>query len=426
MKTYLPALLVGASVALVQAQPVRAIEASEIRDRARAILVKIQGDDRGTGFIFERQGNTYYVLTNNHVIFDPIEYSYEIETPDSEVYPVLSQNTFAVRGLDLVVVTFESDKDYEVARLDRSASERMAGGEIAYVVGWSQPLPGTGEERLFWFSDGKVSAIVPQPKNGYALIYTNSLNPGTSGSPIFDERGRVVGIHGQKTRDPASGQFYTLGIPAHLFLAARNDLVNLDPDGRSALAKLIALGHAKQKQRAHEEAIAVYTQALNIDPENPELYYHRGVAYYEDINYDAALDDLTRAIEIDENYAAAYASRGLIYTFLAEVDGSARDKAIADFNEAIRLNPQLSLAYQNRGDFYHDIGEYDKAIADYSQIIALQPNNAYAYLRRGNARRALGNTNGAPADFHKAASLYLNQGLIYQYIAVLENIQNLE
>ena len=55
------------------------------------------------------------------------------------------------------------------------------------------------------------------------------------------------------------------------------------------------------------------------------------------------------------------------------------DKAIADYTEAIRLNPKYAEAYYNRGVAYEDKGEHDKAIADFTEAIRLDPKYAKAY-----------------------------------------------
>ena len=55
------------------------------------------------------------------------------------------------------------------------------------------------------------------------------------------------------------------------------------------------------------------------------------------------------------------------------------DKAIADYNEAIRLDPTYALTYENRGIAWHAKQEYDKAVADYNEVIRLDPKHADAY-----------------------------------------------
>ena len=61
------------------------------------------------------------------------------------------------------------------------------------------------------------------------------------------------------------------------------------------------------------------------------------------------------------------------------------DKAIADHTEAIRINPEDAVAYNDRGFAYYKMGEYDKAIADHTEAIPLNPDCTAVYITRGNA-----------------------------------------
>jgi tetratricopeptide (TPR) repeat protein len=74
------------------------------------------------------------------------------------------------------------------------------------------------------------------------------------------------------------------------------------------------------------------------------------------------------------------------------------DDAIADYDEAIRLNPGDALAFRKRGVARAAKGDYDGAIADYDQAIRINPQYASAYYRRALARRAKGDLRGAIAD----------------------------
>ena len=72
-------------------------------------------------------------------------------------------------------------------------------------------------------------------------------------------------------------------------------------------------------------------------------------------------------------------------------------KAIADYNEAIRLKPQANFL-TNRGDAYNDKRDYDRAIADYDRAIALNPGFYLAYNNRGAAYGFKGDLDRAIAD----------------------------
>ena len=80
------------------------------------------------------------------------------------------------------------------------------------------------------------------------------------------------------------------------------------------------------------------------------------------------------------------------------------DRAIADYNEAIRLDSKSTLAFIGRGDAYANKGDRDRALADYNEAIRLDPNNALAFCNRGRMKRGINDTSGN-ADIAKARQL---------------------
>ena len=77
------------------------------------------------------------------------------------------------------------------------------------------------------------------------------------------------------------------------------------------------------------------------------------------------------------------------------------DRAMADFNETIRLDPKHALAFRRRGVIYAKKGDYDRAIADYNEAIRLDPKYALALCNRGMAKLKI-NDSGGNADIAKA------------------------
>ena len=80
-------------------------------------------------------------------------------------------------------------------------------------------------------------------------------------------------------------------------------------------------------------------------------------------------------------------------------------KAIEEYTEAIRIDPEHHVAFFNRGVAYYELGEYERAIQDYDEAIRLNPQDARAYYNRGGAYVALGKTKEAERDFQKAKEL---------------------
>ena len=87
--------------------------------------------------------------------------------------------------------------------------------------------------------------------------------------------------------------------------------------------------------------------------------------------------------------------------------------AIDAYDNVLRLNPNLAVAYNNRGNAKHGIGQYEDAIKDRDKAIQLDPNYAVAYNNRGNAKRAMSQYEDAIKDYDKALQLDLNLAVAY-------------
>lgn len=83
-------------------------------------------------------------------------------------------------------------------------------------------------------------------------------------------------------------------------------------------------------------------------------------------DYRGALDDCSKAIELDPESSIAYYNRASAKFALAYYNG-----AVADYTRAIALNPQLVIAYYNRGNAKYELGDHEGAIADYYRAIKL-------------------------------------------------------
>ena len=141
----------------------------------------------GTGFIYKKVGNTYYVLTNYHVIEDnlytKVYFGYDKEYLESEVIGY-------DKDLDLAVVSFVSDKDYKVLELAEDNSVTV--GDFAIAIGNSN-----GYEYYGTVTFGIIS-YVDRTLEGETSTYLQhdvAINPGNSGGPLLDVNGKVIGIN---------------------------------------------------------------------------------------------------------------------------------------------------------------------------------------------------------------------------------------
>jgi tetratricopeptide (TPR) repeat protein len=123
-------------------------------------------------------------------------------------------------------------------------------------------------------------------------------------------------------------------------------------------------------------------------------------------DYDRAIADFNEAIRLDPKSSLAFRNRGDTYTNIG-----AHDRAIADYNEAIRLDPNDALALSARGVAYANKGDYDRAIADFNRAIRLDPKSAHAFRNRGVVYATKGDNDRAIADFNQAIRLDPKSGL---------------
>jgi tetratricopeptide (TPR) repeat protein len=120
------------------------------------------------------------------------------------------------------------------------------------------------------------------------------------------------------------------------------------------------------KLAATPDAQAVPSPAIS---KNANANFGKGGTYAEQGQYELAIAEFTKAIELDPNYAPSYASRGSAYGYLGEYQ-----KAIDDYTKAIELDPTYPRAYINRGLAYSRLGESYKANQDKAKACELDPS----------------------------------------------------
>ena len=174
-----------------------------------------------------------------------------------------------------------------------------------------------------------------------------------------------------------------------------------------------------QRQGNIEEAIEKWRAIANVaDRIDNEL----GARAWFSVGYllqknkpndpESAIAAYDEAVWLNPNLAEAYNNRGNAKAHLDR-----HEDAIADHDKTIRLKPDYAEAYNNRGSAKYDLGRHEDAIADYDEAIRLKPDLAEAYNNRGSAKHNLGRREDAIADCDEAirlkpdyATAYINRG----------------
>jgi tetratricopeptide (TPR) repeat protein len=182
------------------------------------------------------------------------------------------------------------------------------------------------------------------------------------------------------------------GAVAHFTAALR-----LDPNNA---VLYVTRGRLLRRLGRTRESLTDVSQALQLDPRLAAAYYLRASAYTRQGKNQEAIADLTRFLELQPDHALAHCARGLAYANQGDPES-----AIADLGRALRLQPGLLLARYHRAIAYRLKGEHVLADLEFSKLIQLRPAFAPAYFNRALARLARQKYDRAIEDFDKAIEL---------------------
>jgi tetratricopeptide (TPR) repeat protein len=144
-------------------------------------------------------------------------------------------------------------------------------------------------------------------------------------------------------------------------------------------------------------AMADFNKAIELDPHNSAAYNNRGIIWYKKKKYTNARADFQEAFRLDPNNAAVFNNFG--------ISRSKNEESLECLNEVIKLNMNSASAFNNRGYFWRKRNEYDRAIEDFNKAIELDSMYATAYCNRGIAWGRKGDADRATADLNKAIEL---------------------
>jgi tetratricopeptide (TPR) repeat protein len=152
-------------------------------------------------------------------------------------------------------------------------------------------------------------------------------------------------------------------------------------------------GRRAMDRHDYGAAEAIYSRAISLSPEDCGCWNGRAYARVCAGNYTGAIEDSTRAIELNPRYSKAYGSRGMarsrgaaMWTAPADVAGADWDGAIADFDKVIEINESPSLvggAFASRAIVHALRHDFGAALADADRVAAIDPSPV-----RGPALRA--------------------------------------
>ena len=355
----------------------------------------------GSGVIIGKQGSTYYVLTAKHIFQYQDDYRVVVRSkkPGEDAEILKLEIIYRYPDADLAVFKFASVKQYKVAEVGE-ASQLRKNSEV-YVGGW----PGAENREGFQFTPAKVT----NPRAGDLLNYEptvpgEGVYPGMSGGAVLNKAGQLMGIHVGLTK-AGDGE----GVLVSTFLR------DIPQQVSRVLVRSTSAALPSPIPSPKNRAVGNTDNVTPSQIQNAESYYEQGDKHHDREEFEQALADYNQAIQLNPKYAEAYNNRGGVYH-----EQGKYDLALADYNQAIQLNPKYAEAYNNRGGVYHEQGKYDLALADYNQAIQLNPKYAEAYNNRGLVYNDQRKYDLALADYSQAIQLnpkdayaYYNRGNVY-------------
>jgi tetratricopeptide (TPR) repeat protein len=142
------------------------------------------------------------------------------------------------------------------------------------------------------------------------------------------------------------------------------------------------------------KSLQLLNKAITVSPGNYKAYYNRALLFAQNRQYNNALADFNRAIEL-KNYMKAYSGRAAVYYELKDFP-----KAIKDAEYVLGKDPANFKAYYILGNCYNDMNILDKSLSNYDQAIELNPDEPSFYLKRAVVRGKQGNFENCLKDLN--------------------------
>ena len=342
----------------------------------------------GSGFFINTQG---HLITNFHVLHGA--FSAEVLTYAGDKYPigrVLAEDPHS----DLLKVSVDMPELW-LHSLD--VIDTVPGiAEQVLVVG--SPL---GLEQSV--SEGIVSAIRELPYLGKFFQTTAPISPGSSGSPVVNMNGQVIGVISFQS---VMGQNLNFAISGSKILKLEDH-----QEAKSIAEWTYALSNQKPKLAEElcrkgfqfsidgkfKEALSYYKDATAEDPSNIMAWYGLSQCYVGLEQPAQVVETYKAAIRININDATLHFNLGNYYAKSGKFQ-----EAVQAYKQAIRINPEAEPVYSQLGLAYDKLGLFNQAIESHKEVLRINPQSADAHYHIGEAYRKLGDLKEAVGAFEEA------------------------
>ena len=324
---------------------------------------------RGSGFFVAADR----VITNRHVI----EKAARVEIH------LLNGKKFTAKG----VLAIDGEGDLALLQVD--VPRGMAGplpivravpqeGESIVVIGNPFGLEGS-------VSNGIVSAVREISGYGKIIQITAPISPGSSGSPVVNMGGQVIGV---ATLQAAEGQSLNFAVPAERILQLKvaeiQTFASLSTETqknkRSAAERLYSQGLAQLSRDDYARALPFFEKAAETDPNYAEAWYQTGYCYGALDKHTESLKASRQAAKLRPDWGAVYINIGASSYALSQFK-----EAVDAYRQAIRFDDDNAETQYSLGSALGKLNRTDEEILAYRRAIALKPDHANALEKLGLA-----------------------------------------
>ncbi len=324
----------------------------------------------GSGFFVDKRG---HLITNYHVLKG--SYTADIRTYNGSKYPITT--------------ILAEDKDTDLIKVLVDIPEK----EISYAT-VTKELPGIAERIVVvgsplgldqTVSEGIVSSIRNLPNIGSFFQMSAPISPGSSGSPVINMKGKVVGVAA--------------------FQAVVGQNLNFAVSGRS----VIGLKPKKETKTMAEWVFSISGE----NPKRAEELCRKGFQHSISGEYNKALHFYKKATEEDPGDAKAWFGLGYCYVGLDKPAD-----AIKAYKQAIIMNPESVPAYHNLANYYNEIGRHAEAIETYRQVIRIDPDFGPAHFNLGLLYAKLGRYDEGKISLQQAIRVDPTDPAVFYYMGI--------
>lgn len=344
----------------------------------------------GSGFFIDKEG---HLITNYHVLKGA--YSAEVKTFDGTKYPVklvLAESELADLIKVLVDIPEKAVKFVQVARAIPEVAEREQVIVVDSPMGLEQTV-----------SEGIVSAVRDIPTIGKIFQISAPVSKGSSGSPVANMKGQVIGV---ATLKLIGGQNLNFAVSGEQVLALKSEKKSrtLTEWTLGISVKEMDVGGNVYKQglkflwaAEYKKALDHFKKVIMVNRNFAEAWFYAGYCYDELSRYQEAMEACKKAISIKPDYAEAHSNLGMAYDELGR-----HQEAMEAYKQAIRIKPDYAEAHSNLGTAYERLGSYQEAMEAFKQAISIKPYYVKAHSNLGIAYGGLGRYQDAKEAFKQA------------------------